>query len=367
MPEVDAFIGLDQVSELGAIIEHVVADRRSRWRRPTSSATPSYNLRHPASDLHSRLRHAALPPHAGAHRLFENCRGLQSSLQLLRHPADARPASQPPAGLRPRRSPRLVAEGVQGDQPDQPGHDLLRDGSVGGESRAAPAGRFRARPDADHAAARDPEDRGRFLGAPALHASGALERRIDRNDRANATRSRATSTCRCSTSTKRCSAGCAAKPRRAHIEDLIVRLRAGIPGIALRTTFIVGFPGETEAEFEALLEFIERVALRAARRFQILAGGRFARRQRCRSKFPRQMKNARYRRAMTLQQKIAREMAAEKSRAGTQIACRSTVHRADAKPTRRTWMPVSSFGSRPRSANSLGEKSAAARGYDLLA
>src|SRR6266404_596613 len=46
---------------------------------------------------------------------------------------------------------------------------------------------------------------------------------------------------------------------RAHIEDLIVKLRTGIPGIALRTTFIVGFPGETEAEFESLLEFIQQV------------------------------------------------------------------------------------------------------------
>jgi len=37
---------------------------------------------------------------------------------------------------------------------------------------------------------------------------------------------------------------------------LIRRIRAGIPGIALRTTFIVGFPGETEAHFAALLGFI---------------------------------------------------------------------------------------------------------------
>lgn len=43
---------------------------------------------------------------------------------------------------------------------------------------------------------------------------------------------------------------------RAYIEDLIRRIRAGIPGIALRTTFIVGFPGETAACFESLLEFI---------------------------------------------------------------------------------------------------------------
>ena len=41
-----------------------------------------------------------------------------------------------------------------------------------------------------------------------------------------------------------------------HIAELVRRMRAGIPGIALRTTFIVGFPGETEACFETLLDFI---------------------------------------------------------------------------------------------------------------
>jgi len=41
-----------------------------------------------------------------------------------------------------------------------------------------------------------------------------------------------------------------------YIVDLVKRIRAGIPGIALRTTFIVGFPGETEASFNTLLDFI---------------------------------------------------------------------------------------------------------------
>ncbi|HMO66650.1 MAG TPA: MiaB/RimO family radical SAM methylthiotransferase, partial [Verrucomicrobiota bacterium] len=41
-----------------------------------------------------------------------------------------------------------------------------------------------------------------------------------------------------------------------YIRDLIARLRAGVPGLALRTTFIVGFPGETEAHFRTLLDFI---------------------------------------------------------------------------------------------------------------
>jgi ribosomal protein S12 methylthiotransferase len=43
---------------------------------------------------------------------------------------------------------------------------------------------------------------------------------------------------------------------REYIVDLLRRMRAGIPGIALRTTFIVGFPGETEEYFESLLDFI---------------------------------------------------------------------------------------------------------------
>ena len=41
-----------------------------------------------------------------------------------------------------------------------------------------------------------------------------------------------------------------------YIVDLIAKIRAGVLGIALRTTFIVGFPGETEAYFKTLLEFI---------------------------------------------------------------------------------------------------------------
>jgi ribosomal protein S12 methylthiotransferase len=46
------------------------------------------------------------------------------------------------------------------------------------------------------------------------------------------------------------------KVDRAGTEDLLARLRRAIPGLALRTTFIAGFPGETDAEFEELCEFV---------------------------------------------------------------------------------------------------------------
>lgn len=41
------------------------------------------------------------------------------------------------------------------------------------------------------------------------------------------------------------------------VEDLVHRIRDRVPGIALRTTFMVGFPGETEMEFEYLMGAVE--------------------------------------------------------------------------------------------------------------
>ena len=46
---------------------------------------------------------------------------------------------------------------------------------------------------------------------------------------------------------------------RAQIENLIGRLRRAARGIALRTSFIVGYPGETEEQFEELCGFVEQV------------------------------------------------------------------------------------------------------------
>ncbi len=96
---------------------------------------------------------------------------------------------------------------------------------------------------------------------------------------------------------------------RKHIEDLIVRLRAGIPGLALRTTFIVGFPGETEEHFESLLQFIEAV------RFERLGVFTYSREESSRAakmpgQTPAKVKQARFRKAMRLQQRIAAEYAA---------------------------------------------------------
>src|SRR5712675_514043 len=98
---------------------------------------------------------------------------------------------------------------------------------------------------------------------------------------------------------------------RTHIEDLIHKLRAGIPGLTLRTTFIVGFPGETDAEFETLLDFIRRS------RFERLGIFKYSQEEgslaaRMPGQVPAKIKNSRYRAAMAMQQSIAHDLACNK-------------------------------------------------------
>ena len=51
------------------------------------------------------------------------------------------------------------------------------------------------------------------------------------------------------------------KTSRSQITTLLTRLRKEIPHIAIRTSLMVGFPGETEAQFQELLEFIQEYPL----------------------------------------------------------------------------------------------------------
>jgi len=95
---------------------------------------------------------------------------------------------------------------------------------------------------------------------------------------------------------------------RQHIEDLIAEMRVRIPGVFLRTTFIVGFPGETDEQFEVLLDFIERT------RFERLGVFQYSREEGSRAgkmenQLPKAVKQKRFRTAMSLQQRIAAEWA----------------------------------------------------------
>ena len=55
---------------------------------------------------------------------------------------------------------------------------------------------------------------------------------------------------------------------RAEVEALLTKLRERIPGITIRTTFIVGFPGETDEDFAELLDFVEKQRFENAGVFQ---------------------------------------------------------------------------------------------------
>lgn len=94
---------------------------------------------------------------------------------------------------------------------------------------------------------------------------------------------------------------------QARLLDTIEALRRQIPGIALRTSVIVGFPGETDAAFEGLLAFIERV------RFERLGTFRYSNEEgsaafRYLDQIPEPIKQGRFDRLMRLQQQLAEEL-----------------------------------------------------------
>ncbi|HHX42882.1 MAG TPA: 30S ribosomal protein S12 methylthiotransferase RimO [Chloroflexi bacterium] len=91
----------------------------------------------------------------------------------------------------------------------------------------------------------------------------------------------------------------------AQVYALIARLREAMPDVALRSTFIVGFPGETEAEFEALLTFLEEMALDHVGVFAYSPEEGTAAAQ-LPDQVPAEVTAERYDRAMRLQQGISR-------------------------------------------------------------
>jgi ribosomal protein S12 methylthiotransferase len=89
-------------------------------------------------------------------------------------------------------------------------------------------------------------------------------------------------------------------------ERVIADLRAACPEIAIRTTFIVGFPGETEKAFENLLGFVERT------RFDRMGAFTYSREEgtpaaKMKNRVPRKVAEARLDRLMRLQQGISLE------------------------------------------------------------
>jgi ribosomal protein S12 methylthiotransferase len=102
-----------------------------------------------------------------------------------------------------------------------------------------------------------------------------------------------------------------ARMRRPHrdTDDLVGWMRDRVPGLVLRTTFIVGFPGETDEEFEHLLTSVKRL------RFSRLGVFTYSDEEGTASysmpdRLPEKVKRARQRRLMA----AAREVTAEENR-----------------------------------------------------
>jgi len=330
MPEVDAFIGLDQVSELGKIVEKILGKRSMlNAQRPTPK-TDSWPLEIGRSHLgidskngdldigfantrptyipdYDTSRFRLTPGHFAYLKIAEGCNH-PCSFCVIPQMRGKHRSRQPESVLAEIRG--LVSEGVreinlisqdttyygmdlwpQKAGPRQP-VDSMRGPTLAALLREIQniEGEFWVRLLYTHPAHWSDElietiagcDKvARYIDIPLQHIDESVLRRMRR------------------------------ETSRAHIENLIHKLRAGIPGVTLRTTFIVGFPGETDGEFASLLDFIQQS------RFERLGIFKYSQEEGSRAakmtgQIPARIKNARFRDAMSVQQQIAHDIAHER-------------------------------------------------------
>ncbi len=298
LPEVDAFIGLDQIATAGEIFHEVLARKESTPFSLISRCSqyiPDYDT----------PRFRLTPGHTTYVKIAEGCNHPCSFCVIpqMRGRHRSRTIASVTAEVR-----RLVAEGVK--EINLISQDTTYFGMDHWEQKAGPRQPVDSERGPtlvrllDELAAIEGEFWVRLLYTHPAHWSDELIAAIARNPKVAryvdmplqhihtdmlAAMRRETS--------------------REHIENLISRLRAGIPGLAIRTTFIVGFPGETEEHFASLMEFIARV------RFERLGIFKYSQEEGSRAakmegQLPDKIKNRRFREAMKLQQRIASELAA---------------------------------------------------------
>jgi len=261
MPEVDAFIGLDQIHQVAPVIERLVGHKRNPDEAPENLVTakpryvPDYNT----------PRFRLTPEHFAYVKIAEGCNHPCSFCIIPKIRGQHRSRSQDSVV---REVEALVASGTKeinliSQDTTYFGMDRWEDSrpnprspvdSTRGESLATLLralneidGDFWVRLLYTHPAHWSDElietvascDKvAKYVDIPLQHISdrmlAAMKRETDGN----------------------------------YIRDLLRRMRAGIPGLGVRTTFIVGFPGETEDDFSELLEFIEEFRFERAGVFQ---------------------------------------------------------------------------------------------------
>lgn len=99
---------------------------------------------------------------------------------------------------------------------------------------------------------------------------------------------------------------------KAETYDLIERLRREVPGIHLRTTLMVGFPNETEADFEELMEFTKWARFERMGAFAYSEEEGTYSAEHYKDNVSQELKQARLDKLMALQQDISSEIAASK-------------------------------------------------------
>jgi ribosomal protein S12 methylthiotransferase len=296
LPEVDAFLGLDQIGEAGSIVERVL--NRKKEEKPLNLVTAKSKFIPDFDTPRFRLT----PNHYAYVKIAEGCNHPCSFCVIpqMRGRHRSRSIESVEAEIR-----RLAAEGVkefnlisqdttyfgmdrwaEKASPRQP-VDSARGQSLIHllECLEGVPGDFWVRLLYTHPAHWSPELIGaiaanrkvaRYIDMPLQHIHEDMLRLMRR------------------------------ETSREHIEDLVAAIREGIPGVSLRTTFIVGFPGETDEHFRTLLDFIDRA------RFERLGVFMYSQEEGSRAaKMPNQVANevkqARFQEAMELQQRIARE------------------------------------------------------------
>ena len=299
LPEVDAFIGLDQITKVAPIIEELTGHKRAKGEAPQnfiegrSTYIPDYDTpRFRLTPNHfAYLKIAEGCNHPCAFCIIPQIRGRHRSRSVESVVAEAR---------------RLVAEGVK--EINLISQDTTYFGMDTWEQRPGPRspvdssrgtalttllrqlnaieGDFWIRLLYTHPAHWSDEliktiaecpKVARYIDIPLQHISDHMLGRMQRE-----------------TSSQ-------------YIRDLIARIRAGIPGIAVRTTFIVGFPGETEADVAELCDFIRDT------KFERLGVFRYSQEEgtkaaKMEEQLTTKLKDARYHQTMSLQREIAAEV-----------------------------------------------------------
>jgi ribosomal protein S12 methylthiotransferase len=296
MPEVDAFIGLDQITKVAPIIEEIYARERGSKEAPASFVTPRSTFIPDYDTPRFRLT----PAHFAYVKIAEGCNHPCTFciIPQIRGRHRSRTVASVVAEVR-----QLVAEGVKevnlisqdttffgmDTWDERPNPRTPVDSSRGTALTSllrelnAIEGEFWIRILYTHPAHWSDEliatiaecpKVARYVDMPLQHISDRMLSAMQR------------------------------ETGGAYIRDLVRRIRAGIPGIALRTTFIVGFPGETEADVDELCEFIREA------KFERLGVFRYSQEEGTRAgkmdgQVPAKEKERRWHRLMALQKEIA--------------------------------------------------------------